>query len=150
MLNSILQKANTDEYIYKHLVVKEYYPDKLGDILYGSGSATIEDCEKYEPYVVSVASLIKDVVNNSGINIDNETKTKIMYALRVYTKQYTKEKIEKKSKEFKLADNVLNEARKMSYSARDIEQNIKNLIEHASYLAGKDGVNCARLSDSEK
>ena len=150
LFNAILQKADTDEAIYKHLVVKEYYPEKLGDILYGSGSATPENCEKYDPYVTSIASLIKDVVNNSGINIDSDTKTKLTYALRVYTKQYTREKIEKKSKDLKLTDSVLNEARKTSYSARDIEQNIKNLIEHAAYLADRDGVNCDRLKDMER
>ena len=149
LYTAILNKADTNEYIYKHLVVRDYYPDKLGDILYGSGSASAEDCEKYDIYVTSIASLIKDVVNNV-VDMDSDTRAKLNYALRAYTKEYTKAQIDKNSKPIKLTDEVLNEARKASYSARDIEQNIKNLIKQAKYLADKDGVTCERLNDADR
>ena len=149
LFDAILNRADSNEYVYKHLVVKDYYPDKLGDILYGSGAASIEDCEKYDPYVTSISSLIKDVVNNV-VDMDSDTRARLNYALKTYTKEYTREKINKNSKQIKLVDDSLNEARKASYSARDIEQNIKNLIKQAKYLADKDGVNCERLNNTDK
>ncbi len=140
--NTIASIANNNENLYKHLVVKEYYGDKIKDIL-GADA----DIQKYSPYVTSIASLIKDIVNNYGLDIDTETRQAILNALKDFVVKYDLKTLEANSAALILKDSEEKELLKENYGAGDIETNIGDIVKYAKTLAEKDGVNLERFND---
>lgn len=146
LLSHIVERAGSNDKINYHLVVDEYYPDKLGYLLNGAGKASKEDCETCSPYVTSIASLILDIVNNHT-DADDRTKTAIRNGLKTYVRQFNRAYVDERSDLMKLFDSDRHEKIKQEYGARDIEHNIHSIVDHAIYLAKKQGKNVERFND---
>ena len=147
LVNTVADCAGSDSKVYNHLVNGDFYNGeiaknnraKAADVLKGDMSAEISEDEIAECslYTICLAALLKDAFLTTNGN--HHSKDAILESIKDFAKTYNRAKIAENSSEFPYTTSARDAMRKFGFAVKEIDTNIMMLLEHAEYLARKDG-----------
>lgn len=135
--------ANDNKNLYRYLVQNETENDinKNKSILNGifqsdnpAEKSKQRNYSEYAPYTICLAGLMQEALGSAFGN-DPEAMNKISNALRDYTNKYDKKFLDENSLKFPYSESPSAASRKNGYAAKEFEEVLLMLIEHAEYLA---------------
>lgn len=139
--------ASSDKLVYKHLVQGDFdwsgdigriNNEKAADILMVTNNTTDnKQFNAYSIYVICLASLLKEALRLS--NTDPNSYNAISNAIKDFAEEYKKEKFNSELLNQTLLDTPHNAMRKNGFATKEIDTCVDMLLEHAQYLAKKDG-----------